>query len=62
MTPHLENYLRSMSDRQREQLRRDSIRCLREAWPWRHRSAYRARIVIRANVTMLRNLKALTSR
>ncbi len=39
-----------------ERVRRDSVRALRQAWP--HRHGLRGRIVVRANVAMLRRLKA----
>jgi hypothetical protein len=51
MTP----YLAALTDQQRTKIARDSRKALRAAWPHRHTS-FRAPIVIRANVTMLRNL------
>ena len=60
MTPRLRTYLASMSESENDKLRQDSLRMLRRAFPARHHS-YEARVVARANVRMLRNLKALTS-
>jgi hypothetical protein len=40
----------------KEKVRRDSVKALREAWPHRHTSPIRAGVVIRANVAMLRRL------
>lgn len=42
---------------ERAKLERDSREALRAAWPHRHTS-FRAPIVVRCNVTMLRKLKA----
>jgi hypothetical protein len=50
-------HLTSLSDRERLKTRRDSEAALRLAWP--ARETYRARIVIDANVTMLRDLRDL---
>jgi hypothetical protein len=58
MTPAMQDYLTGMTDKQRANLARDSRKALTEAWPNRH-SSFRAPIVIRANVTMLRNLASL---
>jgi hypothetical protein len=58
MTPGLESYLRALDDGQRANLAADSIEALRTAWP--HRNAdRRARIAVRSNVAMLRNLASL---
>ena len=51
-------HLNGMTEAQRSRLARDSRKTLREAWPHRH-SSFRAPLVIRANVRMLRNLAAL---
>jgi hypothetical protein len=48
-------HLTALSDRERLKTRRDSEAALRLAWPVRE--TRRARIVIDANVTMLRNLR-----
>ena len=37
-----------------EKVRRDSVKALRRAWP--HRHGLRGRIVVKANVAMLRRL------
>lgn len=50
--------LLTMTDAQRAKTGRDSRKALRAAWPHRHTS-FRAPIVIRANVKMLRDLAAL---
>ena len=57
MTPHMRDYLTSLTESKLGKLRRDSEKTLRLAWP--HRHGLRGRIVVRANVTMLRNLRAL---
>jgi hypothetical protein len=44
---------------ERAKLERDSRQALRAAWPHRHTS-FRAPIVVRCNVAMLRKLKAAT--
>jgi hypothetical protein len=51
----LEAHIRSLSDTQRARLARDSKTALRTAWAHRH-SSFRAPMVVRANVQMLRNL------
>lgn len=58
LAPALEAHIRSMSDPQRKRLTAESRKALRAAWT--HRNADpRARLVIRSNVTMLRNLATL---
>lgn len=52
------DYLLALTDSQRVKIARDSRKALRAAWPHRHNS-FRAPHVIRANVTMLRNLASL---
>lgn len=54
----MQAYLASLSDTDRAKLASDSRTALRTAWPHR-RSSFRAPHVIRANVTMLRNLRAI---
>jgi hypothetical protein len=57
MTPALHTYLTSLSEKGRDRLARESRDALRLAWP--HRNSLRGRTVIKSNVTMLRNLRAL---
>jgi hypothetical protein len=38
-------------------VRRDSVKALRQAWP--HRQSLRGKIVVRANVAMLRRLEGI---
>jgi hypothetical protein len=40
-----------------QKVKRDSIKALRTAWP--HRHGLRGRIVVKANVKMLRNLRSV---
>ena len=55
--PALHRHLLALGERQRAALRADSVAALRSAWP--HREVPRARWVIWANVTMLRELRSL---
>lgn len=57
MTPALRDHLTNMTDKQRDRMRRDSQESLR--FSWSHRYTLRGRTVVRSNVTMLRNLRAI---
>jgi hypothetical protein len=58
MPPARRAYLAAMTADQRGRLASESRRMIRKAWPHRHVS-FRAPLVIRANITMLRDLVEL---
>lgn len=59
MSPAKRDYLLAMTPESRDTLARDCRTSLRSAWPNRHTS-WRAKAVVQANVTMLRDLSTLT--
>jgi hypothetical protein len=57
MTTGMRNYLRAVSQTDRNFMARDAREALRLAWP--HRETLRGRIVVNSNLDMLRNLRSL---